>query len=63
MFTKLYRIDLLDACVYRHNGNCCGIVDNDLTANGVIVDDGGPSLPMSKKGDLNGDVTSPPRTP
>ena len=32
-----------------------GIGDDDLAANGVIVDDGGPSLPMSKKGDLNGD--------
>jgi len=32
-----------------------GIGDDDLTVNGVIVDDGGPSLPMSKKGDLNSD--------
>ncbi len=32
-----------------------GIGDDDLAVNGVIVDDGGPSLPMSKKGDLNGD--------
>jgi nitrous oxidase accessory protein NosD len=30
-----------------------GIGDDDLTENGVIVDDGGPSLP--KKGDLNRD--------
>jgi len=34
-----------------------GIGDDDLAANGVIVDDGGPSLP--RKGDLNrdGDIT------
>ncbi len=32
-----------------------GIGDDDLAVNGVIVDDGGPSLPMSKKGDLNHD--------
>jgi len=32
-----------------------GTGDDDLTENGVIVDDGGPSLPMSKKGDLNSD--------
>jgi hypothetical protein len=32
-----------------------GIGDDDLTENGVIVDDGGPSLPISKKGDLNSD--------
>ncbi|MCK4459069.1 MAG: dockerin type I repeat-containing protein, partial [Methanosarcinales archaeon] len=32
-----------------------GIGDDDLAANGVIVDDGGPSLPVSKKGDLNHD--------
>jgi len=32
-----------------------GIGDDDLTENGVIVDDGGPSLPTSKKGDLNSD--------
>jgi len=32
-----------------------GIGDDDRTANGVIVDDGGPSLPISKKGDLNDD--------
>jgi len=37
-----------------------GIGDDDLTANGVIVDDGGPSLPMSKKGDLNRDCTLTP---
>ncbi|RZB31068.1 MAG: hypothetical protein AEth_01022, partial [Candidatus Argoarchaeum ethanivorans] len=30
-----------------------GIGDDDLTENGVIVDDGGPNLP--KKGDLDGD--------
>ncbi len=30
-----------------------GIGDDDLTENGVIVDDGGPSLPISKKGDGN----------
>nr|QNO41814.1 hypothetical protein EABBNKNM_00029 [Methanosarcinales archaeon ANME-2c ERB4]QNO42770.1 hypothetical protein MNGOFONH_00001 [Methanosarcinales archaeon ANME-2c ERB4] len=37
-----------------------GIGDDDLTENGVIVDDGGPSLSMSEKGDLNrdGNVTS-----
>ena len=32
-----------------------GIGGDDRAANGVIVDDGGPSLPMSEKGDLNGD--------
>jgi hypothetical protein len=32
-----------------------GIGDDDRVANGVIVDGGGPSLPLSKKGDLNGD--------
>ncbi|MEA1895077.1 MAG: choice-of-anchor U domain-containing protein [Euryarchaeota archaeon] len=32
-----------------------GIGDDDLTEDGVIVDDGGPSLTMSKKGDLNHD--------
>ena len=32
-----------------------GIGGDDLAANGVIVDDGGPSLPMSKRGDLNSD--------
>ncbi len=37
-----------------------GIGDDDLTANGVIVDDGGPSLSMYKKGDLDhdGNITS-----
>ena len=32
-----------------------GIGDDDRAINGMIVDDGGPSLPISKKGNLNRD--------
>ena len=41
-----------------------GIGDDDPTANDAIVDDGGPSLPMTKKGDSGGDGsgTSPGRS-
>jgi len=31
-----------------------GIGDDDLIANGAIVDNGGPSLPMTKKGGPGG---------
>ncbi len=37
-----------------------GIGDDDLAVNGVIGDDGGPSRPISKKGDLNGDGNATP---
>ena len=39
-------------------------IDDDLTANGVIMDGGGPSLPMTEKSDPdgNGSDTSPGRS-